>query len=746
MIDNYLQSAQVGSVTKFKDGTELLLALAGSDCDLIMLDWKLKKPSGLDIYHSIRKDPKFQSTPILLISGSVTANDIEISKADRSSKFIVKPFTEDVLLSCIAQLRKGSNETTYKPQSTAASPSQAPSKSDDLKEGGMQVLRGSNPNSKDDRGLVLVSGNGKDSSLGLQIDKGNRVSGHGTEVVKTERSNSFSITEERDESSEFTARQERSEGLAFEFKQTSNNKASADGALTGRELQEGGSTQDDFSRPLQPESHNSTSPLVDQDGQSSDQNDHQMPDLPKPSTGMALDDGTVGEPLDNAPILCTVNILGHQTDIRVPLRTIVVDQDEAQLNLTAQYLVELGSKDPLCVKDSNSAWEAISNNPFDLVIMDWKLKGLGGLALYSRIREHDDSYNMPVIVTAGLAHKGDFRLLGESYYTHFLEKPIKRKNFEEAIKETLINAVTHTKITNMISGLLAKVGGDHKKTLQLIEGLLKNISKPLIFVFVAGQHILENGDLELAEKVLRIAHRIDNNNVTVITELSKIYHRTGRSDIAKTMLSRAQIISPDSIERLCLMGEVGLTMQDPVAAKKHFESALRIDKEHVKGNAGLVLAKGLEENKFQLKPIPLSNGKSVTFALASSLNAVAVTYVRNLEITKAINQYQAAMCFIYDAPTLARLQFNLGMAHLREKRLTEALKWFKISSENAAADFFKPRTLVERLEKFLGSFNQKSAPSDTQVNDFISKNRAAAAELTKFGNDFDTIDGLEDVS
>ena len=68
----------------------------------------------------------------------------------------------------------------------------------------------------------------------------------------------------------------------------------------------------------------------------------------------------------------------------------------------------------------------------------------------------------------------------------------------------------------------------------------------------------------------------------MLTELSKIYHRTGRSDLAIVMLSKANVMSPDCVERLCLMGEIGLTVQDPERARKYFEATLKIDKDNPK--------------------------------------------------------------------------------------------------------------------------------------------------------------------
>ncbi|MCX6119824.1 MAG: hypothetical protein NT027_19995, partial [Proteobacteria bacterium] len=321
------------------------------------------------------------------------------------------------------------------------------------------------------------------------------------------------------------------------------------------------------------------------------------------------------------------------------------------------------------------------------------------------------------------------------------EKPIKKNDFESVLKDTLTEAATHDKITSMIGNLIDKMKGDSKKIVQLIEGLLKNIANPFIFVLCAGEHLLNKGDLDNAEKVLRIAQRIDGNNVTVITELSKIYHRTGRSDLAIVMLSKANAMSPDSIERLCLMGEIGLTVQDPERARKYFEATLKIDKENAKANAGMVLTNNLKDSG-----LPPVNGKSVSNTLASSLNAVAVTYVKNAQIAKAISQYQAAMCFVYDPGTIARLQFNMGMAYLRDKKLSEASKWLKVSAQNATPDFTKSASVLDKLQNFLQKYEKDAnGGGEKLAEQFMAENKEmvadASAAIVKIGESGQILEG-----
>jgi two-component system chemotaxis response regulator CheY len=73
LVGNYLTNAKVENIQKFSNGEEALKTILASSCDIIILDWKLKKPSGPEVYNAIRANPDRVKLPILLISGSVTA-------------------------------------------------------------------------------------------------------------------------------------------------------------------------------------------------------------------------------------------------------------------------------------------------------------------------------------------------------------------------------------------------------------------------------------------------------------------------------------------------------------------------------------------------------------------------------------------------------------------------------------------------------------------------------------------------
>ncbi len=71
------------------------LDLVGSDSnfDLFILDLNLPKASGLDILKHLRNMEKFRKTPVIMMTGSSSPEDMSRAKGDDSLHYLVKPMT-----------------------------------------------------------------------------------------------------------------------------------------------------------------------------------------------------------------------------------------------------------------------------------------------------------------------------------------------------------------------------------------------------------------------------------------------------------------------------------------------------------------------------------------------------------------------------------------------------------------------------------------------------------------------------
>src|SRR5690606_27379244 len=98
----------------------------------------------------------------------------------------------------------------------------------------------------------------------------------------------------------------------------------------------------------------------------------------------------------------------------VPDRVLIVDSDQAAVLMIENYMRAIGTREFDKFNNGKEAWDAICARDYDLIVMDWKQKGMSGLCLYNRIRAERRTVRVPVIVMSGFVHKEDFRLLDES--------------------------------------------------------------------------------------------------------------------------------------------------------------------------------------------------------------------------------------------------------------------------------------------------------------------------------------------
>ncbi len=90
-----------------RDGAEALEYLYGPNArlpDLILMDLKLPKVSGLEVLEKIRKDPRTNTIPIVILTSSDEERDIVESYNLRANSYIRKPVDFDEFIDAVRQL------------------------------------------------------------------------------------------------------------------------------------------------------------------------------------------------------------------------------------------------------------------------------------------------------------------------------------------------------------------------------------------------------------------------------------------------------------------------------------------------------------------------------------------------------------------------------------------------------------------------------------------------------------------
>lgn len=65
-----------------------------------------------------------------------------------------------------------------------------------------------------------------------------------------------------------------------------------------------------------------------------------------------------------------------KSEITVPQAVLILDKDAGMLKLVKNYVETLGTREVVTVTEAEEAWEKLTSQPFDIVIMDWKMSRL----------------------------------------------------------------------------------------------------------------------------------------------------------------------------------------------------------------------------------------------------------------------------------------------------------------------------------------------------------------------------------
>jgi CheY-like chemotaxis protein len=70
----------------------------GRPPDIILLDINLPDISGIDLLTKIKKDPRWRSIPVVMLTGSNIDDDIQRSYDLGAKTYLVKPISQDALM------------------------------------------------------------------------------------------------------------------------------------------------------------------------------------------------------------------------------------------------------------------------------------------------------------------------------------------------------------------------------------------------------------------------------------------------------------------------------------------------------------------------------------------------------------------------------------------------------------------------------------------------------------------------
>lgn len=114
--------------------------------------------------------------------------------------------------------------------------------------------------------------------------------------------------------------------------------------------------------------------------------------------------------------------LSHKLD---GVRIMVAEDDKIMIKLLHSVLSNLGFRKIIVVADGQEAIKKIKEIPIDILICDWHMKPVDGMALTNYIRHDEESPNrrLPIIMLTGKADRRHVEQARDQGITEFIVKP-----------------------------------------------------------------------------------------------------------------------------------------------------------------------------------------------------------------------------------------------------------------------------------------------------------------------------------
>jgi two-component system, OmpR family, phosphate regulon response regulator PhoB len=135
-------------------------------------------------------------------------------------------------------------------------------------------------------------------------------------------------------------------------------------------------------------------------------------------------------------ILHTLAISSEDRELRMNAKILIVEDEPAIQELLAFNVMQAGFQ-ALRAEDADSAWRQIRNDVPDLILLDWMLPGISGVALAKQLRADARTRDVPIIM---LTARGDERdkISGlESGADDYITKPFSPRELMARIRAVL---------------------------------------------------------------------------------------------------------------------------------------------------------------------------------------------------------------------------------------------------------------------------------------------------------------------
>jgi DNA-binding response OmpR family regulator len=121
----------------------------------------------------------------------------------------------------------------------------------------------------------------------------------------------------------------------------------------------------------------------------------------------------------------------------VAKRVLIVDDEESTRLLLGRILEAIPGLESTLADSGEAALKLLAERPFDLIVLDLMMPGIGGIEALTRIRSSRANKKTPVIVVSVLADPDTKVVCRSMGVVEYIVKPIERQSFLRSVQAVL---------------------------------------------------------------------------------------------------------------------------------------------------------------------------------------------------------------------------------------------------------------------------------------------------------------------
>jgi len=219
------------------------------------------------------------------------------------------------------------------------------------------------------------------------------------------------------------------------------------------------------------------------------------------------------------------------------MNILIADDDPVTLKLLASRVEAWGGHTVATADDGEKAWQIVRETPIDIVISDWLMPGLDGLALCRQIRERTAANYVYVILISSQNSKSDIVHGLESGVDDYITKPIDM----EALRARIAIGTRIVELERSLNAKIEIITANHYQTVRVFSQLVEAFDNDL------GGHCRRTA--KLAVELARRHSAVGDAQVPII-ETAALLHDIGMVGIPKAILNKRRTEMVDDERQL----------------------------------------------------------------------------------------------------------------------------------------------------------------------------------------------------